>query len=121
MDVLYELRAMHRIVTTALAASLASAGEDGTACAACGGPYPNADCGHAKNAADFFQPAPCRPDTTSAESSEALVAELREKLVEECARDIEPGRWRDYDMEAANDPEWAANTLKFHCGRPAPS
>ena len=80
MDVLYELRAMHRIVTTALAASLASAGEDGTACAACGGPYPNADCGHAKNAADFFQPAPCRPDTTSAESSEALVAELREKV-----------------------------------------
>ena len=53
---------------------------EATSCAACGGPYPNADCGHAKNAADFFQPAPCRPDTTSAESSEALVAELREKV-----------------------------------------
>ena len=39
---------------------------EATSCAACGGPYPNADCGHAKNAADFFQPAPCRPDTTSA-------------------------------------------------------
>ena len=63
-----------------LAASLASAGEDGTACAACGGPYPNADCGHARNAADFFQPAPCRPDTARAESSESLVAELREKV-----------------------------------------
>ena len=32
MDVLYELRAMHRIVTTALAASLASAGEDAELC-----------------------------------------------------------------------------------------
>ena len=63
-----------------LSASLAREGEDGTACAACGGPYPNADCGHAKNAADFFQPAPCRPDTTSAESSESLVTELREKV-----------------------------------------
>ena len=53
---------------------------EATSCAACGGPYPNADCGHAKNAADFFQPAPCRPDTTSAESSESLVTELREKV-----------------------------------------
>ena len=35
-----------------------------------------------------------------------------EKLVEECARDIEPGRWRDYDMEAANDPEWAAKHVE---------
>ena len=53
---------------------------EATSCAACGGPYPNADCGHARNAADVFQPAPCRPDTTSAESSESLVAELREKV-----------------------------------------
>ena len=53
---------------------------EATSCAACGGPYPNADCGHAKNAADVFQPAPCRPDTARAESSEALVAELREKV-----------------------------------------
>lgn len=53
---------------------------EATSCAACGGPYPNADCGHARNAADVFQPAPCRPDTARAESSEALVAELREKV-----------------------------------------
>lgn len=132
MDVLYELRAMQRILTLDLAASLAREGEDGelckrleikadmiqlgekiaygsdseimreasariralaaenealwrerneaTSCAACGGPYPNADCGHARNAADVFQPAPCRPDTARAESSESLVTELREKV-----------------------------------------
>ena len=45
---------------------------EATSCAACGCPYPNADCGHARNAADFFQPAPCRPDTTSAESPNPL-------------------------------------------------
>ena len=53
---------------------------EATSCAACGGPYPNADCGHARNAADVFQPAPCRPDTARAESSESLVTELREKV-----------------------------------------
>ena len=129
MDVLYELRAMQRILTLDLAASLAREGEDGelckrleikadmiqlgekiaygsdseimreasariralaaenealwrerneaTSCAACGGPYPNADCGHARNAADVFQPAPCRPDTARAESAESQLSALR--------------------------------------------
>ena len=62
---------------------------EATSCAACGGPYPNADCGHARNAADVFQPAPCRPDTARAESSESLVAELREK-VERLRKALEP-------------------------------
>ena len=88
---------------------------EATSCAACGGPYPNADCGHARNAADVFQPAPCRPDTARAESSEALVAELREK-VERLTKALEDiYRVGDgYDEHRPEDGKYAGTTGEGH-------
>lgn len=45
----------------------------GRICGACGGAFPNAKCGHLRNAQDSRLPVPCYPETDYYESHEALV------------------------------------------------
>ena len=55
-------------------------------CMACGGPYPNEDCGHLKNARDLGRQAPCAPVQRDVVDILRTERDLRQALEE--ARDM---------------------------------